>query len=115
MSVGTERQSGGIALSWGLGSFRVTAEEAEPQSKGYEEQERVSLKTAGWVQTDLFVNMSIWTHLETPAPPPRWPLMGQVPPGHPLPVTLFLFLQTRTKATPHQGAPEDPCPHLTLG
>lgn len=102
MFLDTERQIGDIGLPCGLGSIRVTAEGAEPQNKGHQEEERVSLKTAGWVQTDVFVNMTIWTHLETTTPPTRWPLLGQVPPSHALPVILFSFLQSCAKAKSHQ-------------
>lgn len=76
-----------------------SAEEAEPQSEGHQEEERVSLKTAGWVQTDVLVDMATWTHLETPAPPLTWPLMG----CHALSVIiLFSFLQSCTKVKSHQ-------------
>lgn len=102
MFLDTERQSRDTGLPWGLGSPRVTAEGAERQSKGHQEEKRVSLKTAGWVQADVFVNMTIWTHLETAAPHPSWPLMGQVPPGHVLPITLFSFLQSCMKVKSHQ-------------
>ena len=101
MFLDIERQSRDRRLPWGPGSLRDMAEETKTQSKWHQEEERVSLKTTGWVQTDVIVHMATWTHLETPAPPPRW---GQSCLGHVLSVViLFLFLQSCTKVKSHQG------------
>ena len=81
-----------------------SAEEAEPQNKGQQEEERVSLKTAGWVLNDVPVDMATKTHLETPAPPPRWLLMRQM--SHPFSYFLLVSSKLYKGQVPLMGLPK---------
>jgi hypothetical protein len=85
-----QRKNRGKRASLGPMTIQSHGWEAEHQSQGHQEEQKVSLKT-GKVQTDVKVVMAIWTHLGTPAPP--W--ARQVPLGHvhlPSPTFLSFFL-----------------------